>query len=222
MPGNSRPVQSSQTDVHPDLAERVQRHLTRPWRRPLARHNLDAYALLAAWRRERGSERPVWLDSGCGTGRAAVTLALQHPERLVVGIDQSEQRLARGRIRFVPLPDNLLLLRAECADIWRLMQADGWHIERHLLLYPNPWPKPAHLLRRWQGHPVLPSLLAISASLELRTNWQPYAREMAQALVLAGWQARVAPLFPPQPLTDFEAKYQSSHHDLWQLLGSPN
>src|SRR5690606_21117415 len=125
-------------------------------------------------------------------------------------------RLSRGHERFVPLPDNALLLRAECADIWRLMQQAGWRIQRHFLLYPNPWPKPAHLQRRWHGHPVLPSLLAISEQLEVRCNWELYAREMAAALELAGWRAEYQPWECPEPLTDFEDKYQASQHALWR------
>ncbi len=116
------------------------------------------------------------------------------------------------------MPENVLILRAECADFWRLLQGAGIVVERHFLLYPNPWPKPGHFQRRWHGHPVFPHLLAISEVLELRTNWAIYAQEMAAALALAGRVAEIEQIQTADPLTDFEEKYQTSSHTLWRLV----
>jgi tRNA (guanine-N7-)-methyltransferase len=218
MSGNSRPVVSSQDGLHPSLSQVVRKHLAGGWRQPLADHNVQAFALLDQWRQRQGQKRPLWLDSGCGTGRAGVALARTNPEVLVVAIDQSAARLQRGELRFSPLPDNVLLLRAECADLWRLMVRAGWRVDRHFLFYPNPWPKPGHLQRRWHGHPVFPDLLALGGRLELRSNWAVYVEEMAVALTLAGYCTEVSDLLPHQPLTDFEDKYGCSGHSLTRLI----
>jgi tRNA (guanine-N7-)-methyltransferase len=218
MSGNSRPVVSSQDGLHPSLSQVVQKHLAGGWRQPFAEHNAQAFARLDQWRQQQGMDRPLWLDSGCGTARAGVTLARAHPQALVVAIDQSAARLQRGEQRFFPLPDNVLLLRAECADLWRLMVQAGWRIDRHFLLYPNPWPKPGHLQRRWHGHPVFPDLLALGGRLELRSNWPLYVEEMAVALALSGHAAQAGPFHPDEPLTDFEDKYSLSGHGLWRLI----
>ena len=220
MSGNSRPVSSSQEGVHPSLSVVVRRHLAHDWRQPVAEHNQVAFGQLLAWRRERGEQRRLWLDSGCGTGRAALTLAEANPEVLVIGIDQSAARLGRGASRFEKPPENLLLLRAECADLWRLMLSAGWQVERHCLFYPNPWPKPGHLQRRWHGHPVFPVLLQLGRTLELRSNWALYAQEMAAALALAGRDCELEAFRPVTPLSDFEDKYQASGHALWRLTSS--
>lgn len=214
---SSRPVSSSQTAVHPDLLRVVQRHLEQRWRQPLHQHSCAAFAVLQAWRARQGAERPLWLDSGCGTGRAAQALALARPELLVVGVDRSAARLTRAARRF-DCPDNLLLLRADCADIWRLMLAAGWSPERHYLLYPNPWPKPAHLRRRWHGHPAFASLLALGGRLEVRSNWPLYIEEMQQALALAGRHSQLTAFVPQAPISDFEDKYHASGHRLYRLL----
>jgi tRNA G46 methylase TrmB len=216
MSGNSRPVLSSQQGLHPSLQAVVQRHLTTAWRQPFAQHNLEAFTALTNWRRQCGESRPLWLDSGCGTGFSTFQLASLNPDVLVVGVDQSAHRLQRGKARF-EMPANGLVLRAECADLWRLMALEGWRLQRHFLLYPNPWPKPAHLARRWHGHPVLPDLLAISTCLELRSNWQVYVEEMATALALAGRRSLHQQLRVSQPISDFEDKYQASGHPLWSL-----
>lgn len=216
----SRPVDSSQTTAHANLGRVVRRHLDSPWRQPLHQHSVQAFAELAAWRAEQGADHPLWLDSGCGTGRAAYTLALCHPEVLVVGVDQSAARLQRAARR-LHRADNLLLLRADCADIWRLLVDAGWCVSRHYLFYPNPWPKPGHLRRRWHGHPAFAPMLAVGGRLEVRSNWLPYIEEMQQALALAGRASEVAQVVPQQPISDFEDKYHASGHRLWQLTSLP-
>ncbi|PKM23032.1 MAG: SAM-dependent methyltransferase [Gammaproteobacteria bacterium HGW-Gammaproteobacteria-14] len=219
MPGNSRLVQSSQDGIHPSLQVLLARHLATPWRQPLADHSRLAFNSLSQWRRQR-SECPLWMDSGCGTGRATVQLAEENPDVLVVGLDQSAARLERGRQRYPVLPDNALLLRAECADLWRLMVSAGWTLQRHYLLYPNPWPKPGHLQRRWHGHPVFPTLLALGGLLELRSNWSIYVDEMAQVLAFMGCSGSHGSFTASSPLTDFEEKYQHSDHSLYRLTYS--
>ncbi|MFN3713244.1 MAG: SAM-dependent methyltransferase [Alcanivoracaceae bacterium] len=217
MSGNSRPVLSQQSGPHPALLTVVRRHLASAWRQPLADHNRGVFEQLSEWRQRAGIGRPLWLDSGCGTGRSAFQLALGNRDCLVIGVDQSAARLERGSVRFPQLPDNLMLVRGECADLWRLMVQAGWRLERHFLLYPNPWPKPGHLLRRWHGHPVFPVLLQLGGELELRSNWSVYPQEMALALEMTGKRPTVERWDPVTVLTDFEEKYRNSGHGLWRL-----
>ena len=218
MFGNSRAVTSNQEDLHPALEATVRRHLAHPWRAPLGDHDRDAFARAQAWVGD--SQRPLILDSGCGTGRSSVMLARQYPQALVLGLDQSAHRLERAARRFDP-PANLLLVRTDCAGFWRLAEAAGWQPWRHYLLYPNPWPKSAHLKRRWHGHPVFPHLVALGGTLVLRTNWELYAREMSEALALAERPALLGELAPAgEPLTDFEDKYRHSGHALWELTAT--
>jgi tRNA G46 methylase TrmB len=84
------------------------------------------------------------------------------------------------------------------------------------LLYPNPWPKSEHLLRRWHAHPVLPAILALGGEIELRSNWRTYADEFAEALRVCGRRVACTELVAGQsPLTPFEAKFLASGHALW-------
>lgn len=217
MQANSRPVSSTQENLHPDLDAVVRRHLNNPWQKPLAEHNRRAFDDACDWRTRQGESRALLLDSGCGTGRSAMRLAARHPDALVIGLDQSAARIEIGLAE--TRPDNLLLLRAEAADFWRLAQAAGWRLTGHYLLYPNPWPKPGHLRRRWHGHPVFPSLLALGGRLELRSNWQLYVEEFAAALALAGHSASAVPFSAGEaPLSDFETKYAASGHALYRLV----
>ncbi|MBF1801455.1 tRNA (guanine(46)-N(7))-methyltransferase TrmB [Alloalcanivorax profundimaris] len=218
MFANSRAVTSNQDAPHPALADTVRRHLGHAWRAPLADYDRDAFARAEHWL--AGSSGPLILDSGCGTGRSSVWLARRYPHARVLGLDQSAHRLERAARRFEPI-GNLLLLRTDCAGFWRLAEAAGWRPWRHYLLYPNPWPKSAHLKRRWHGHPVFPHLLGLGGELVLRTNWELYAREMAGALELAGRAASLSPLtVEDEAITDFEEKYRDSGHRLWELVAA--
>ena len=217
MFGNSKPVVSNQTGIHQDLSRTVQRHLTRNWQAPIAEHTRAAFAEAAAWLAAR-PDAPVILDSGCGTARSSRWLAARHPGAAVIAIDQSAHRLARAR-EAGELPPDLLLLRAECADFWRLAEEAGWRLAAHYLLYPNPWPKAAHLKRRWHGHPVFPSLLNLGGTLEVRSNWPIYLQEMQAALAQATIPATLEtlPAEVDEAISDFELKYHQSGHVLWRL-----
>jgi len=155
------------------------------------------------------------LDSGCGTGNSTARLAERFPDAVVVGIDQSAARLNRFR---EPGPPNMHRIRSRAEDFWRLLAADGIRPARHFLLYPNPWPKAAHLRRRWHGHPVFPDLLRLGGVLELRTNWRIYAEEFRLAAGICGTDAPPVVSFSVEsPLTPFERKYAASGHRLYRL-----
>lgn len=160
---------------------------------------------------------PFILDSGCGTGSSTQSLADDHPGHLVIGVDQSIARLARsGLTSSIHQKANCVLVRAELATFWRLLLKDGLVPERNLLLYPNPWPKPGHLARRWHGHPVFPDLLALGGEVELRSNWEVYVLEFARAVQLAtGAVIMPRRIQPETAISPFEKKYLERGHSLY-------
>ena len=155
------------------------------------------------------SGQPIVLDSGCGTGRSTMHFAQMFPQHLVLGVDRSSVRLSKSGVdkRFLSR-GNYVLVRAELATFWRLLLADGHLPERHFLLYPNPYPKAAHLKRRWHGHPVFPQLLNLGGEIEMRCNWEIYAQEFAQAVNLAcAAQLQVDSFEAESGVSAFEQKY---------------
>lgn len=216
MDANSRVIVSNQTGPHEDLARRVARALTHPLRKPVAEHTRVAFAAAQAWLADQ--HKPLILDSGCGVGLSTRELARRFPDHALIGVDRSESRLSREHGE---LPANARLVRADLVDFWRLALDAGWRPARHYLLYPNPYPKSAHLKLRWQGHPVLPALLGLGGRLELRSNWRLYVEEFSLALNQAtGITAEVAPYRPDGEayLTPFERKYHLSGQALWRLV----
>jgi tRNA (guanine-N7-)-methyltransferase len=200
------------------VERRVLRHRAEPWRHPVAEHQRDVFERLLAWweRAPAGAHRV--LDAGCGTGASTRALALRDPDAWVLGVDKSHDRLTRAPM----LPANAMLLRGDMIDLWLLLAARRLRFDATWLLYPNPWPKPAQLARRWHGHPVFPTIVACTTHLELRTNWRVYAEEFAHALTLViDRPIAVEGLeVGPEPISPFERKYQASGHALWRVATS--
>lgn len=212
MEASSRKVSSNQRHPHPALGATVRKHLAATDQRPVPGHSQVAYHSLRDTLEDTG--KPLVLDSFCGTGLSTTLLAERFPDSLVVGIDKSAHRLSKRPAR---AGDNCLLLRAQCEDIWSLLVRDGISLSRHYLLYPNPWPKSAHLKRRVHGHPGFRALCALGGDIELRSNWQLYVEEFGAAMLLAGTRGVVARVPDDEPaLTLFERKYRRSGHDLWR------
>lgn len=216
---NSRIPVSAQQGVHERLAELVARHLAEPFRKPITDYNREAFeASLAGWDRKA----PLILDAGCGVGHSTIQLARAFADHWVIGVDQSQDRLSRRKpYPEAMLPTNMVFVRADLVDYWRLVHAAGLRLARHYILYPNPWPKIGHLSRRWHAHPVFPFIPQLGGVLECRSNWSVYIAEFAQALELAlgrevGWEAFEA----PSPLTPFERKYRDSGQTLYRLTAA--
>ena len=215
MSGNSRFIVSAQEGPHRDLEALVRRHMAHPFRKPILDYNREAFAAALAARDAWQPDAPLILDAGCGVGWSTQRIAEMYPERFVFGVDQSVDRISRGRP--LPMPENALLIRADLVDFWRLLAENGIRLARHYNLYPNPWPKIGHLARRWQGHAVFPVWRQLGGELECRSNWQIYIEEMAQALtLLTGQPVTAEPYETDDPMTPFEKKYLASGHQLWR------
>lgn len=161
---------------------------------------------------------PIILDSCCGTGQSSRQLSKVYPHHLVVGLDRSACRLKQDS----PLPENVVLIRTICEDMWRLISAANWPIDKHYLLYPNPYPKLGDLKKRWHGHPVFPTLLSLASTLEVRSDWPIYLEEMAEgARILGCLKAEVEALDVQVPLTAFEKKYFDAGRATFRLIISP-
>ncbi len=216
-------ITSSQQGPHKNLEKVVVKHLQTQSKKPIAQHTQNAFdELYKQW--ERHGRPPIILDSACGTGESSRYLAKTHPNHWVIGIDQSEKRLLNSANNL--LPENCQLIRSECTDFWRLAELAQWQFALHTLFYPNPYPKPQHLQRRWHGEAAFTSLLAISQSIELRTNWQIYAQEFYEALLIAQGngialkQIQIDSYQPTTTITAFERKYLMSEHTLWRVSAS--
>lgn len=210
LPGRSRVPVSTQTGPHEQLPALIERRRGQDYRKPVAPYSAEAFARFAA---VCAPGLPLIVDSCCGVGESTLHLAELSPDHFVLGVDQSADRLSRAPA----LPSNALLLRADMADIWRLLHEGGYRPAHQYMLYPNPWPKIGQLARRWPAHPVFPLVLALGGSIECRSNWRVYVEEFALAVkLIAGIDASVEEHVPSTPITPFERKYLASGHALYR------
>lgn len=213
--GRSRVPQSAQTGPHEQLAALIERRRGQDFRKPVAPYSAEAFKVFAAVCRP---DAPLIVDSCCGVGESTLHLAERFPDHFVLGVDQSADRLSRAPV----LPANALLLRADMADIWRLLLDGGYRPARQYMLYPNPWPKIGQLARRWPAHPVFPQVLALGGVIECRSNWRIYVEEFALAArLLVSRNATVEAFVPEVPMTPFERKYLASGHALFRCVLDP-
>ena len=97
-------IVSNQIGIHDNLTGLVAKHLQSEYLKPISQEQRERFAwvadMITAW---SGS---VFLDSGCGRGKSTLTLAQQHPDTLVIGMDKSTDRLPRDDMGCSSLSDN--------------------------------------------------------------------------------------------------------------------
>ena len=256
----ARAVATNQTDIYDKLEEVVRKYASTEYLRPIADHTRTAFAeaekFVEVFFKDTGRDEvagrtsratyKVILDSGCGTGESTLNIALAHPGIPVIGIDKSVARLTKagtgvnGAGLNGTAPQNMFLVRAELLDFWRLalekVKAGHWQIPYHALYYPNPWPKQSEATRRFHLHPIFPTLLQLGDVIELRTNWEIYAREFAESAsvldsilslrsrmttfgsrMTTGETIACEAFEPEQPITAFERKYKEARQQLWRV-----
>lgn len=217
----SKAITQAQTQPHKNLEKIVNKHLTQKFRKPFCEHNVNAFNAAQAFIKQHAN-KPIILDSGCGTGHSTLFLAQRFPDSIIIGVDKSEVRLNKHpESQNSKNNDNYILLRADLDDFWRLASQANWKLDQHFILYPNPWPKSTHFKRRFHGSPVFKYIIELGGKLELRSNWQLYLREFAQALQLANICANVEKLeVDGEYMTLFEKKYHLSQQTLWRCTAN--
>lgn len=223
--GDSKAIITNQTGIHDKLEIIVEKHFSHPFQKPYQSHTKQAFddvnELVQAFL-SGNSEGEIILDSCCGVGQSTRLLAKRYPDALVIGVDKSSSRIERNVEGFDAASgyhvENFHLVRADLNDFYRLVKTANWPVKKHYILYPNPWPKSKHVQRRWHGSAVFPTLISIGDQIILRSNWRLYLEEFQLAADIAGLIGSIMKVSDDEPLTPFEAKYQVSGQQCWQLV----
>jgi tRNA (guanine-N7-)-methyltransferase len=215
MQQQSRTISTNQTGIHQNLHKVVTRHLACASQKPLSIHTQEAFQDAISWLGNWQGD--LILDSCCGVGESTVNIAQAHPNARVIGIDKSALRTDKHQA-YASTLQNYLVLRADLSDFLRLLILSDKKLTKHYLLYPNPYPKSAHLQRRWYATSALRDILKLGGTLEVRSNWQLYIQEFSAALNIANISNKISVYQSEKAVTPFERKYWQSGQNSWQLL----
>jgi len=212
---NSHEIVTNQDGLNEHLDDIVTKHIKHAFRKPYQQHSIDGFKAVET---QIGQiNKPIIFDSCCGVGDSTIQLAKQHAGHFVIGMDKSGHRLNKNEAYEQHGVDNFMLLRTDLNDFWRLALEAQLKIDKHYILYPNPWPKAKHIQRRWHGSAVFPTIVALGGELEMRSNWRLYLDEFSQALSLMKKKSTVVEFAPETAITPFERKYQASGQSLFKL-----
>lgn len=212
--GNSRQITTNQQGPHDKIEGLVRRHLGNNSQKPYSQHTLDAFNSTLEWLGDW--QGPIILDACCGVGESTSHIAEANPQARVIGVDKSALRTNK-HVHYESDSSNYCIVRADLNDYWRLAREAKWALFKHYLLYPNPYPKSAHVQRRWHASAAFADILALGGELTIRSNWRIYIEEVSIALQVAGYSSKVVEYTSEKPMTPFERKYWSSGQQTWQV-----
>lgn len=224
MKNESNSVTTNQTGIHKDLNKILDRNKLFEFKKPFTDFSINTFNEILSWI-EKNPNKEIVLDMCCGVGESTFHLSKKYKDCLVIGIDKSLDRIDRNNDFKKNSPENMLLVRGDLIDLWRLFSShkNQLKIKKQYILYPNPYPKQKHLKMRWHGHAVFPFILSLGVEVELRSNWKLYLEEFQYAAEQFGFRKDIkVDIFVPECLiTPFERKFHNSNQDLYSLNIKP-
>jgi tRNA (guanine-N7-)-methyltransferase len=174
--------------------------------------------LPAGWR--GAGSRPLEIDVGCHKGRFLVEMARRYPFSNFLGVERHQQRIEKAREKISRLAlGNAAVVHGDGREtIDRLPAACADYVH---VLFPDPWPKRRHKIRRMVRTEFLREVLRIlkcRGILRLVTDDADYARAMEfHAASLAEFQCAIddGRKYPP---TEFQIRFLSDSRPVYGLL----
>jgi tRNA (guanine-N7-)-methyltransferase len=158
-----------------------------------------------------GRSAPLQVDLGCGDGSFLCEMARQFPNKNFLGIERLTKRVEKVRRKAEKI-ENARVLRADTLFAVRYLLPESL-VETFYLLFPDPWPKRRHQLRRIFTHDFLDAVavaLAQHGVLRVATDQLDYFHQI-ERLSRAHLQFQVVPQSPDDvvlPVTKFGKKFR--------------
>jgi len=132
-----------------------------------------------------GRTAPVTLEIGFGNGDNLAAFAQAHPERNCIGVEVHPPGVGHLlRVAAERNLNNLRVLQQDAVEVLQSRIAPG-ALDSILVLFPDPWHKKRHHKRRLisaEFAALAASRLAPGGTLQLATDWVPYAEWMLEVL----------------------------------------
>jgi tRNA (guanine-N7-)-methyltransferase len=167
-----------------------------------------------------GRSAPLHVDLGCGDGSFLCAMAQQFPKTNFLGIERLTKRVEKVRRKAEKI-ENVRVLRADTLFAVRYLLPKN-SVETFYLLFPDPWPKRRHQLRRIFTRDFLEAIAAAleeNGILRVATDQLDYFHQI-ERLSRADLQFQaVAPsLDAVLPVTKFERKFREQEAPIYRLM----
>jgi tRNA (guanine-N7-)-methyltransferase len=190
------------------------------------RYGIESTGAVLDFAQTFGRRAPVTLEIGFGNGENLLALATAHPDQDFIGVEVHAPGVGHLlRAAAASGLNNLRVLRHDAVEVLReRIPPDS--LAAVLVLFPDPWPKKRHHKRRLVSREfaaLAASRLVPGGTLQLATDWVPYAEWMVEALDAApGLRNRAAgggyvPRNPGRITTRFEARGERLGHEVRDL-----
>ncbi len=167
-----------------------------------------------------GRNAPLHVDLGCGDGSFLREMAQQFPKTNFLGIERLAKRVEKVRRKTEKI-ENVRVLRADSLFAVRYLLSES-SVETFYLLFPDPWPKRRHQLRRIFTRDFLDAIavaLEQHGVLRVATDQIDYFQQVERTS-RAHLQFQVVPRSPDDailPVTKFERKFRGQNLPIYRL-----
>jgi len=167
-----------------------------------------------------GRRAPLHVDLGCGDGSFLCEMAQQFPQTNFLGIERLTKRVERVRRKSEKI-ENVRVLCADSLSAVRYLLPES-SVETFYLLFPDPWPKRRHHLRRIFTSDFLDAIavaLEQQGVLRVATDQLDYFQQIERIsrahlqFQVVPWSADGAVL----PTTKFERKFREQRLPIHRL-----
>ena len=148
------------------------------------------------WKDRFGNENPIWLELGCGKGLFLKGIAPRLTDINFIGADLKSLMLAYSRRNIQKAFEeshkeitNVLLLSVDAERINNVFSSED-EIERLILNFSNPWPKPKHHKKRLSHPRQLENykrFLKNNAVIEFKTDNDDYYLDTVEYFLSSGF-----------------------------------
>ena len=167
-----------------------------------------------------GRSAPLHVDLGCGDGSFLCEMAQQFPKTNFLGIERLTKRVEKVRRKAEKI-ENVRVLRADSLFAVRYLLPES-SVETFYLLFPDPWPKRRHQLRRIFTRDFLDAIavaLKQHGVLRVATDQLDYFQQV-ERISRAHLQFQVVLRSPDDavlPVSKFEKEFRKQGAPIYRL-----